>query len=106
LLFPPLLNQQDAKNRNGKTLIFFKRRKKSQPSCALIAAIAERTAKRLRHNGAVVYFLARHLKDLFRFLLALQGHLVLLSFFPFSFEKSFLGERGEREEELTKFFNS
>jgi len=50
--------------------------------------------------------LARHLKDLFRFLLALQGHLVLLSFFPFSFEKSFLGERGEREEELTKFFNS
>jgi hypothetical protein len=54
--YSPLLNQQDAKTPNGKTLIFFKRRKKSQPSCALIAAIAVRTAKRLQHNGAGVCF--------------------------------------------------
>ncbi|WP_143065111.1 hypothetical protein [Mucilaginibacter gossypiicola] len=78
-------------------LHFFKRRKKRQPSCAFRAAIAATTAKSFRHNGACYFFWRATLRDLFLFLFAYARHLVLLSFFPFSFEKKLLRERVERE---------
>jgi len=76
-----------VKTTSQEDLHFFKRRKKRQPSCAFSEVIAATTAKSFRHNGAVVVFWRATLRDLFLFLFAYARHLVLLSFFPFSFEK-------------------
>lgn len=53
----------------------------------------------------VFVFLCVTLRDLFLFLFASVRHLVLLSFFPFSFEKSFLG-KGAKEKRNNGFFNA